>query len=58
MKLCTNCNFLRSKMKFDSKRYFCRHRGCILDPEVQTCDDWEAEVEAHTEESTIEDYKP
>ena len=55
-KRCTNCNFLRSKMKFDSPRYFCRHRGCIENPKKKICDHWEEQDEKYSKESTIKDY--
>jgi len=40
-KRCTNCAYLRSKMKFGHERYFCRYRGCIENPNEKVCDHWE-----------------
>jgi len=37
---CTACEYLRSKMKFKDRRWFCRFRGCIEDPEKKTCDEF------------------
>jgi len=55
-KRCTGCNFLRSKMKFNSPRYFCRHRGCIEDPKRKVCDWFEEQDAAYSTESTYSDY--
>ena len=54
-KNCFTCDFLRSKMKFDSERYFCRFCGCIRDPEGKVCGDWK-EDEGSGREATIRDY--
>ena len=53
---CTKCDFLRSKQKFDDVRYFCRHRGSILDPRKKWCEHWELAGEDYSPESTYADY--
>ena len=53
---CTLCDFLRSKMKFDSKRYFCRFKGCITDPNKRLCEEFKPKTENYSEESTCVDY--
>ena len=37
---CSNCDFLRSKMKFKEERFFCRFRGSISNPNEKVCDHW------------------
>lgn len=54
---CFTCNLLRSKLKFGDPRYFCRHRGCIEDPNNKVCDCWEEQDETYSTESTIKDYQ-
>lgn len=53
---CTNCDFLRSKMKFNDERFFCRNRGCIENPKKKVCDHWEKRTENYSSSSTIKDY--
>jgi hypothetical protein len=53
---CTNCNFLRSKMKLGIKRYFCRFVGSILYPNKRVCEHWRKLQKNYSEESTKEDY--
>jgi len=44
-KRCRVCDFLRSKMKFKEERYFCRHRGCIENPDEKICDNFKDQEE-------------
>jgi hypothetical protein len=43
-------------MKFDDKRYFCRHAGCISDPDDKTCGEWKPQDESYSPKDTIFDY--
>jgi len=53
---CDNCNHLRSKMKFDSRRYYCLASGSRGYPERYVCDHWEERTESHSFEGTCIDY--
>ena len=55
-KKCSDCGFLRSKMKFNEPRYFCRYRGSIENPNDEVCEWFDEQEQDHSEESTIEDY--
>lgn len=57
MRKCSDCNFLRDKIKFSSKRYFCRYKGCIRNPTKKVCDNWEKQTKEYSSESTIKDYQ-
>ncbi len=52
---CDNCKWLRSKMKFDCKRYECRYRGCRSKPTAYVCKDWEERGSDYNDHITLQD---
>ena len=53
---CVNCNWIRSKMKFDMPRFFCRHRGMIQNPKEKVCDHYEPQDEKYSAQASLADY--
>jgi hypothetical protein len=56
-KCCANCNWIRWKMKFNLPRYFCRHKGCITDPNRKICGCWKEQDANYSRQETIADYQ-
>jgi len=54
---CANCNFLKWKVKFNWRDYYCRHFGLISSPGMSVCELWAERSHDWKPGMTITDYR-